>query len=94
MYSYHLREVLLCWLFFSLAFVSMALVVLTGVLVCHAGGHAIAWGCKAARVMSNIVLGQQSVTQPTAAQQSTPSPVSQEASVETRQRAVNSRFGL
>ena len=38
---------------------------------------------------------QQRVTQPTAAQQSTPTPVSQEVSAETRQRAgVNSMFDL
>ena len=55
--SYHLRELLVCWLFFSLVFVSLALLILTGVLVCCAGGHAIAWACRAARVIWNVVLG-------------------------------------
>lgn len=40
---YHLEEILICWLFFSLAFVSLALIVLAGFLVFCAGECVIHW---------------------------------------------------
>jgi hypothetical protein len=39
LYSYHVRELLVCWLFFSPLFVLLALVIL-GVLACYAGKYA------------------------------------------------------
>jgi hypothetical protein len=43
LYSYHVRELLVCWLFFSLVFVSLALVILGGVIACYAGKYAAHW---------------------------------------------------
>jgi hypothetical protein len=36
-YSYHVRELLVCWLFFSLLFVLLALVILGGALAGYSG---------------------------------------------------------
>jgi hypothetical protein len=38
LYSYHVRELLVCWLFFSLLFVLLALLVLGGILAWYAAG--------------------------------------------------------
>jgi|ERR1700686_3069403 len=43
LYSYHVRELLVCWLFFSLVFVSLALVIWGGVIACYAGKYAAHW---------------------------------------------------
>jgi hypothetical protein len=43
LYSYHVRELLFCWLFFSLLFVSLALVIVGGVLACYAGKYVTVW---------------------------------------------------
>jgi len=40
LYSYHVRELLVCWLFFSPLFVLLAPVILGGVLACYAGKYA------------------------------------------------------
>ena len=37
LYSYRVRELLVFWLFFSLLFVLLVLVILGGVLACYAG---------------------------------------------------------
>ena len=37
LHLYHLQEVLICWLFFSLVFVSLALLILAGALACYSG---------------------------------------------------------
>ena len=50
LYSYHVRELVVCWLLFSLVFVSLALVVLGGVLACYGGEYVIQWASTAARV--------------------------------------------
>ena len=42
-YSYRVRELLVCCLFFSLLFVWLALVILGGVLACYVGKYAIHW---------------------------------------------------
>jgi hypothetical protein len=57
LHLYHLREVLICWLFFSLVFVSLALLILAGALACYAGECVIAWASKAARETPKVVLG-------------------------------------
>ena len=49
LYSYHVRELLVCWLFFSLLFVALALVILGGALACYAGKYAIHWATMTAR---------------------------------------------
>lgn len=54
--SYHVRELLICWLFFALLFASLALVFLCGVLACHAGKHAIHWAQTAAQPAPVVVL--------------------------------------
>jgi hypothetical protein len=55
--SYRVRELLVCWLFFSLLFVSLALVILGGVLACYAGKYVIHWASTAARVTPVVDLG-------------------------------------
>jgi hypothetical protein len=48
LYSYHVRELLVCWLFFIVLFVVLALLVLGGVLAFHAGKYASQWARMAA----------------------------------------------
>lgn len=48
--SYHMRELLVCWLCFSIAFASLTLVILAAVLACYAGGHFIQWASAVVRV--------------------------------------------
>lgn len=57
LYSYHVQEVLVCWLFFSLAFASLALLILGGVVVLSAGNYIIHWTSKAVRATPRAVLG-------------------------------------
>jgi hypothetical protein len=57
LYSYRVRELLVCWLFFSLLFVSLALVILGGVLACYAGNYAIHWVSTAVGVTPVVALG-------------------------------------
>lgn len=52
LFFYRLEEVLVCWLFFGLAFLSLALVILTGTLIFSAGEWLIYRASAAARVMS------------------------------------------
>ena len=40
---YHVREVLVCWLIFSLLFFGVTLLILGGILVCHACNMATHW---------------------------------------------------
>ena len=47
---YRLEEILICWLFLSLAFVSLALVISAGILVFYAGECVIHWVSTAPRV--------------------------------------------
>jgi hypothetical protein len=56
LFSYHVRELLVCWLFFCLLFVLLALVILGGVLAAHAGNHAIHWASTAVRVAPMVAL--------------------------------------
>ncbi len=57
LYSYQVRELLVCWLFFSLLFVSLALVILGGVLTCYAGKYFTVWARTAAGVTPVVALG-------------------------------------
>lgn len=57
LYSYHVRELLICWLFFCLVFFSVALAVLGGVLVGYAGKRVTVWACAAARMTPVVALG-------------------------------------
>ena len=53
---YQFEEILICWLFFSVAFVSLALVILAGVLVSYAGEWVIHWMTTAPRMTSTVAL--------------------------------------
>ena len=57
LYSYHVRELLVCWLFFSLLFVVLALLMLGGVLAYYAGKNAALWTLTAAPVTPVLALG-------------------------------------
>jgi hypothetical protein len=48
--SYHVRELLACWLFFSFVFVLLALIVFGSVLACCAGKRLAHWARTAAQV--------------------------------------------
>lgn len=43
LYSYHVRELLVCWLFFSVLFVCLVLAILIGELGVHAGQCVAVW---------------------------------------------------
>jgi hypothetical protein len=43
LYSYQVRELIVCWLFFSLLFVLLALLILGGVFACSAGKYVTRW---------------------------------------------------
>ena len=47
--SYCIQEIAVCWIFFSLAFVSLAVVTLAGVLACCACERVVLWAGTAAR---------------------------------------------
>jgi hypothetical protein len=57
LYSYHLQELLVCWLCFSVVFVSLALVILTVVLVCYATECLLAWASRAEGVIIQVARG-------------------------------------
>jgi hypothetical protein len=57
LYPYGTQEVVVCWLLFSLAFVSVAVVILAGVLVYWACQWAIHWASSAAHEAPKVVLG-------------------------------------
>ena len=48
-HSYRIQEFVVCWLFFSLAFVSLVIVILAGVLTCGACECVSDWASTAAR---------------------------------------------
>ena len=54
--SYQLEEFLICWLFFSVAFASLALLILVGILVSYAGECVIHWASTAPRLISTVAL--------------------------------------
>lgn len=55
--SYDMRELLVCWLYFSIAFVSLTLVILAVVLACYTGKYLIQWAIAAVRVIPKVALG-------------------------------------
>jgi hypothetical protein len=57
LYSYRVQELLVCWLFFSLLFVSLALVILGGMLACYAGKYVIRRVTTAARLRPVVAFG-------------------------------------
>ena len=54
---YHVQELLVCWLCFTIAFVSLALTILVVVLACYAGKYLTHCVSTAARVTSRVALG-------------------------------------
>jgi dipeptide/tripeptide permease len=56
LYPYLTQEVVVCWLLFSLAFVSVAVVIFAGVLVYCACQWAIHWASSAAHEAPKVVL--------------------------------------
>ena len=57
LYSYRMRELLVCWLFFSALFAALAFLVLIGALACYAGKYAIHWVNATAPVAPVVGLG-------------------------------------
>jgi hypothetical protein len=55
--SYHMRELLICWLCFSIAFVSLTIVILSVVLACYTGKYLIQWICYATALYGKWHLG-------------------------------------
>ncbi len=43
LYSYHVRELLLCWTFFIGVFVALGLAIIGGILAWHGGKYAFHW---------------------------------------------------
>ena len=56
LYSYHMRELMVCWFFFSLLFVLLALLILVGALACYAGRCVIDWTSTSQRVTPVVTL--------------------------------------
>jgi hypothetical protein len=56
LYSYHGRELLVCWAFFTLPAACVALVILGGVLAVHAGESLIVWARTAAGMTPTLAL--------------------------------------
>lgn len=48
--SYHIRELLVCWLFFTLLFVCVVLLLLSGELAVQAGEYLAVWARSLARM--------------------------------------------
>jgi hypothetical protein len=53
---YRLEEILICWLFFSLAFASLALVISAGIFVFYASEYVVHFVRTALRVISTLEL--------------------------------------
>jgi hypothetical protein len=69
LYSYHLRELLVCWVFFSVLFVCMMLVFLMGELGVSAGERVTVWVRSAAETtpaseLTAIEFAVKSVSEP------------------------------
>ena len=56
LYSYHVRELLVCWLFFSAVFVSLGVVMAGGVLLAYAEKYVFDWASSKAQVAFVLVL--------------------------------------
>ena len=55
-FSYHVRELLVCWLFFSVPFALLALLLLGVVVACNAGQHLVHWTGARIEVEPLVVL--------------------------------------
>jgi hypothetical protein len=62
-YSYRVRELLICWLFFCLLFVMLVLLTLVGVLVSHAGKYVLVWTNAGVRVTPVAALRSRGIHQ-------------------------------
>ena len=56
LYSYHVRELLVCWLYFSVLFVCVTLLLLLGVLGVYAGECVAVWARSATGMTPVLVL--------------------------------------
>ena len=56
LYSYHVRELLVCWLYFSVLFVCVTLLLLLGVLGVYAGECVAVWARSAMGMTPVLVL--------------------------------------
>ena len=56
LFSYHVRELMVCWLLFSLLFVLLALLIFVGALACYAGKCVIDWVSTTPRVTPVVTL--------------------------------------
>jgi hypothetical protein len=61
LYSYRVRELVACWLFFFLFFVVLALLILGGVLAYYAGIHVAHWARTTAPVAPVLALASAKV---------------------------------
>jgi len=61
LYSYRVRELLACWLFFILLFVVLALLILGGLLAWYAGIYAAHWARTTAPVTPVLALASAEV---------------------------------
>ena len=56
LFSYHVRELMVCWLLFCLLFVLLVLLIFGGVLACYAGQCVIDWVSTTPRVTPVVTL--------------------------------------
>ena len=56
LYFYHLRELLVCWLYFTVLFVCMILVILIGEVGVYAGGCIVVWACSTTGITPVLAL--------------------------------------
>ncbi len=61
LFSYHVRELLICWLFFSVPFLLLALLLLGAVFACNAGQYFVHWAGARILVQPVTVLGADKV---------------------------------
>jgi hypothetical protein len=67
LYSYRVRELVACWLFFILLFVVLALLILAGALAWYAGTIAVHWARTTAPVTPVLALVSADLTPKTIA---------------------------
>jgi hypothetical protein len=56
LYSFHVRELLVCWLFFSVLFALLCVVMAGVALACYAGRHVFHWASSVPQVTPAVVL--------------------------------------
>jgi hypothetical protein len=55
-YSYRVRELLVCWLFFCFLFAALSIAFLTALLACYAGQYLLNWVGAANKVIPDLVV--------------------------------------